>query len=204
MVPAGWHIVFMFYIILGVVGFGLLHSLDVVSLRRWAAIKPLVWLSGTGLVVFATAMAAVTGDKLGIPLWLSVSGWAIAVFGLIFMIKALYFELPAGDTYVNKGVGSTLVTAGLYSLTRHPWLLFFVVTMTGVWFGTGSMAILGASIVWTFWSVFLVYLQDRYVFPRMFPGYTAYQKRTPMLIPTRNSIREYFRTRNEKIGGTLK
>jgi protein-S-isoprenylcysteine O-methyltransferase Ste14 len=189
----------MTYIILGMVGFGLLHGLDVVSLRRWSVFKSLVWLSGTVLVVGATAMAAVTGDKLNMPLWLSVSGWAIAVFGLLLTVKALYFDLPVRDTYVNKGTGSTLVTSGLYRLTRHPWLLFFIVTMAGIWLGTGSVTVLGAFIVWSVWSVILVYLQDRYVFPRMFPGYTAYQKRTPMLIPNRNSIREYFRQRNKNL-----
>lgn len=205
MVPAGWHIVLMFlYIAAGLSGFALLHLFDFVSLKRLPFLKPMVWGLGSVLWLYSLIMLATGTDKIDLVPPISTLGWTIAfVFGIAFF-HALFISLPFTGTYVAKGVGNVMVTTGLYAMMRHPGVLLLSLALIGLSLGTGSVGLIIATPLWIIADVILVYLQDRYVFPRMFPGYTAYQKRTPMLIPTRNSIREYFRTRNEKIGGTLK
>lgn len=183
----------MLYIALGAVGFGLVHLLDLASLKRLPLVKPALWLSGTGLVVYAAVMAAGSGETLSLPAWLRSGGWLLLAVSLYLMVYSLYITLPFSKTYVQPGGSGQLVTGGLYSLVRHPWLLFFSLAMTGLFLGSASLTALAAGISWTLLSVILVYFQDRYVFPRMFAGYADYRKRTPMLWPTRNSLSAFFK-----------
>jgi hypothetical protein len=51
-----------------------------------------------------------------------------------------------------------------------------------------SRLLLVATPVWLFMDVLYVWVQDRFFFWRMFPGYEQYKKKTPVLIPTPTSI----------------
>ncbi len=50
------------------------------------------------------------------------------------------------------------------------------------------------AIAFLFLDVLYVSVRDRFFFPRMFPDYPQYQRQTPMLIPTRESISACFST----------
>ena len=183
----------MIYIILGTVGFSLIHLLDLASLKKLPLVKPVLWFLGTGLIVYAVVMVAVAEETLPLPTWLSPAGWILFILALCFMAYVLYAALPFSRTYITSGTNGQLVTEGLYSLVRHPWLLFFTLAMLGLVLGSRSVLALGAGIIWTMFSIVLVYLQDRHVFPRMFPGYEDYQKRTPMLLPNQDSLSAFFK-----------
>lgn len=183
----------MSYIWIGLVGFGLVHLLDFASMKGFPVVKPVLWLLGTGMLVVAAVMTAVTGPELPLPLWLTPLGWILLAVSVYMMVYSLYVALPFGKTYVGAGTSGQLVTGGLYRLVRHPWLVFFAFSMAGLTLASRSILALEAGIIWTVLSAGLVYLQDRWVFPRMFPGYAAYQKTTPMLVPTKSSLSAFVK-----------
>jgi protein-S-isoprenylcysteine O-methyltransferase Ste14 len=182
----------MNYILLGAAGFLLMHLLDFASLKKMPLVKPALWISGTVLIILASALVAVKGNQFELAASLSVAGWALLIASVYLMMHSLYVALPLGKTYVEAGISSQLVTGGVYSLVRHPWLLFFTLSMAGLTLGSRSLLALEAGVVWTALSAVLVYLQDKKIFPRMFQGYAEYQKRTPMLLPNRNSVAAFI------------
>jgi protein-S-isoprenylcysteine O-methyltransferase Ste14 len=191
----------MNYILLGAAGFLLMHLLDFASMKKLPLVKPALSLSGTALIVFAAAMAAIEGEQFGLPAWASAAGWVLFIVSMYLTIHSLYFALPLGKTYVTPGASGQLVTSGVYRLVRHPWLLFFAAAMIGLTLGSRSILALEAGIAWTALSAILVSLQDRKIFPRMFAGYGEYQQITPMLLPNRNSVTAFIEglKRNNKV-----
>ncbi len=182
----------MNYILLGAAGFLLMHLLDFASMKKLPLAKPALALSGTAVVAFSAAMTAIDGQRFELPLGLALIGWVLMAGSLYLMAHSLYIALPFGKTYITPGVSGQLVTGGVYRLVRHPWLLFFGLSMVGLTLGSGSILTLEAGFIWTALSAGLVYLQDRLVFPKMFPGYSQYQARTPMLIPNKDSVSAFI------------
>jgi len=182
----------MNYILLGAAGFLLMHLLDFASLKRLPLLKPALTLSGTGAVAFSVLMVAIDSPRFELPLWLLAAGWVLLAICLYLMAHSLYVALPFGKTYIAPGSSGQLVTGGVYRLVRHPWLLFFALAMIGLTVGSRSILAFEAGAAWTVLSAGLVYLQDRYLFPRMFSGYAAYQRRTPMLVPTVKSVSAFI------------
>ena len=187
----------MNYILLGAAGFLLMHLLDFASMKKVPLVKPALALSGTSLVAFSVTMVATHGERFGLPLWLTVIGWVLMAVSLYLMARALYVTLPFGKTYLEPGVSGQLVTGGLYCLVRHPWLLFFTMSMIGLTLGSRSVLALEAGLIWTAVSTSLVYFQDRMVFPKMFPGYAEYRQRTPMFLPNRQSLSAFIEGLNQ-------
>ncbi len=182
----------MNYILLGAAGFLLMHLLDFASMKKVPLLKPALALSGTALVTFAAAMAAVKSEQFGLPGFVSAAGWLVLIAAVYLMAHSLYVALPFGKTYVAAGSSGQLVTGGVYRLVRHPWLMFFALAMVGLTLGSRSILAFEAGIAWTGLSAILVGLQDWKIFPRMFPGYAGYQKTTPMLLPNRHSVTAFI------------
>jgi protein-S-isoprenylcysteine O-methyltransferase Ste14 len=182
----------MKYILMGSAGFVLMHLLDFASLKKVPFLKPVLSFCGTALIVFSITIVAVTGSKFDMAGWLSNIGWILFVGSAGLMVYSLYAALPLDKTYIKTGISNQLVTRGLYTLVRHPWLMFFAISMVGLTLGSRSMLALEAGLAWTILSVALVYLQDRKLFPRMFSGYNLYQKTTPMFLPTKNSVNAFI------------
>ena len=182
----------MNYILMGAAGFLSMHLMDLASMKNIALLKPLFSLSGTAMIVISATMVAITGGQFELPVWAGVAGWMLLIVSAGLMAYSLYFALPLGKTYVKSGISGELVTDGIYSLVRHPWLLFFILAMIGLALGSRSTLAAEAGLVWTILSAVLVYLQDRKVFPRMFAGYADYRKRTPMVLPNRHSMTAFI------------
>jgi len=178
----------MVYVIIGALGFLAIHLLDIVSLKRMPWVKPLTWISGTGMLAYAAAMAARHGAGLPAVPWLSWIGWAVLPVALLLLLGALFVNLPFRKTYVAAGVGDKLVTTGLYALVRHPGVHWFVLLMLSLFLISQSATMLLAALVWSAMDIALVVVQDKFIFGRMFADYAAYQSRTPMLIPNKRSI----------------
>jgi protein-S-isoprenylcysteine O-methyltransferase Ste14 len=85
-------------------------------------------------------------------------------------------------------VGEKLVKTGTYALVRHPGVLWFGLLLFSLVLISRSQLLLVAAPVWLVIDVLYAWVQDRFFFERMFPGYGAYRAETPMFIPTRRSI----------------
>ena len=184
----------MLYIGLGIAGFILIHLFDLVSLKKIRRAKPAVWILGSGLLIYAVVMICLSADKIAVPAWLNWLGWGMLAFALPMLIHSLFIGLPFRNTYIKAGTSDRLVTTGPYSLTRHPGVIWFTVIMLSLIPVSGSGLMLIAAPVFIGLDILLVFIQDRYVFGRMFEGYESYRRNTPMLIPNRRSISTFLRS----------
>ena len=108
---------------------------------------------------------------------------------LALLVYTLFFALPFKKTYFSTEGAVKVYDQGVYALCRHPgvlWLIGFYV------FGSvylGNVQMLQAGMIYGFLDIFYVWLQDRYIFPKQFSDYSAYQASTPFLIPNFKSLR---------------
>jgi protein-S-isoprenylcysteine O-methyltransferase Ste14 len=182
----------MLYIALGSLGFLIIHVFDIVSLKRIPAAKPATWILGNGLLVYSVIMACLTPDKLPLPIWSTWLGWALLSVSFLLLLYSLFINLPFRKTYIATGVGDKLITTGLYALVRHPWLHWLILVMLSLILASRSSLMLIASPIWILLDILLVIIQDKLFFGRMFVGYDAYRRQTPMLVPNRRSISAFI------------
>jgi len=183
----------MLYIIIGAIGFTVVHIFDLVALKKVPRLKPVIWAVGSGLLIYALAMICLSPDKLVVPAWLTGVGWGVLVVSLSLLIYALFISLPFRKTYVDKGVGDRLIEKGFYSLVRHPGVIWFTLLMLSLIPVARSRLLLIAAPTFIALDILLVFIQDKFIFGRMFTGYDAYRQETPMLLPNRRSINIFLR-----------
>jgi len=182
----------MIYIILGSLGFLVIHVFDIVSLKKIPVAKPVTWILGSGLLAYSVIMVCFTPDKLPLPIWSTWLGWALFSISLFLLIYSLFINLPFRKTYVTTGVGDKLITTGLYALIRHPWVPWFILVMFSLILVSKSSLLLIASPIWILLDILLVVIQDKFLFSRMFEGYDTYRRETPMLVPNQRSISAFI------------
>jgi len=182
----------MIYIATGCLGFLLIHLFDIASLKRLPGAKPLIWILGSGLLVYALVMAGLQSHKLPLPIWSTWLGWALLTISLLLLIYSLFINLPFRKTYIATGVGDKLITTGLYALVRHPWVHCFTLILLSLILVSKSSLLLIASPIWILLYILLVVIQDKFFFGRMFDDYDSYRQETPMLVPNRQSINAFI------------
>jgi len=184
----------MLYILLGCLGFIVFYLFDFVSLKGGRRLKWFVFLSGLALMGISFTKIYFAPDKFYIPSLISRLSWLLAVLFLLLFIYSNFIEIPFKKTYADKGVGDELVRTGTYALTRHPGVLWTTLAMIFLVLATKSRLLAFAFPALTAMNLGWVWLQDKFYLDRMFPGYGGYRKETPMLIPTRRSLRRCLRT----------
>lgn len=186
----------MLYIALGCFGFLTIHLFDIVSMKKWPAVKSITWILGTGLLAYALIWLSLHSDRLTLPVWSTWLGWSLFLTSFPILIYALFVNLPFHKTYVAAGVGDRLITTGLYTLVRHPGVHWFSLALLSLVLVSKSSRLLAAVPVFILLDIVLVIIQDKFFFTRMFLGYARYQQTTPMLIPNRQSIKAFINSLN--------
>ena len=192
----------MIYVILAVLAISVVHFCDPVAMRRLPVFKPVAWIVGISLTVYAAIKASMWPDKLQLPLWTTWFGWIVLSVSLLLVVYSLFICLPFYRTYVARGVGDRLITTGFYSLTRHPGVIWTALCVIGLFFVSKSLLVLTAGPVLIVLDVISVFVQDRFFFGKMFAGYDRYRKETPMLVPNRKSLNAFagsFRRLNPRL-----
>ena len=193
----------MIYIVIGSLGFLIIHLLDIVSLKRVPGAKPLTWILGSGLLAYSLITICLAPDKLPLPIWSTWLGWALLSVSLFLLIYSLFITLPFRKTYITTGVGDKLITTGLYALVRHPWVHCFTLLLLSLILVSRSSLLLIASPIWILLDIVLVVVQDKFFFGRMFDDYDHYRKKTPMLVPNRGSINAFINCLKQAIAWNL-
>jgi len=85
-----------------------------------------------------------------------------------------------------------LIKTGTYALVRHPGVIWYVLFLIALLLISRSRLLLIALPIWVFMDVLYVFIQEKFYFPHMFPGYGEYKKETPMLIPNRKSFSSFL------------
>ncbi len=181
----------MIYIAVGCLGFLVIHLFDVVSLKRWPGLKPVTWLLGGGLLVYALVTVSLQPNQLPLPTWATWSGWVLLITSLLLLIFSLFVNLPFRKTYISAGVSNKLITTGLYALVRHPGVHWFILVMIALILVSRSSLLLIAAPIFILLDIILVIFQDKFFFGRMFDSYESYRRETPMLVPNRQSINAF-------------
>jgi protein-S-isoprenylcysteine O-methyltransferase Ste14 len=179
-------------IVLGSFGFLIIHLSDYISLRKISLLKPLVWILGIAILVYAIIKICTTPGRFSFPMWLTGISWFLLVISLIAFLYSLFVNLPFRKTYINRGHGDKLVKTRFYTLVRHPGVPFFIIFMLALLIISRSKQFLIVAPIYIVLDIVLVIVQDRIFFPRMFPDYHIYQQETPMLVPNRQSIRAFI------------
>ena len=118
------------------------------------------------------------------------------MLGFVFFgvtIYALFFALPAKQSYLMPGQIRETCSKGLYALCRHPAVVSFsfMYICFSLCFGysflyTGTYTIL---------NILLSLFEDKYIFRKNLKGYEEYKKKTPFILPTASSIKNWLEMR---------
>lgn len=184
----------MLYIIIGAIGFVVVHLFDLVALKRIPRLKPVIWCIGSGLLIYSLVMICRYPVKIVLPAWSTWLGWGMLAVSASLLIHSLFISLPFRKTYVDTGVGDKLVKTGLYALVRHPGIMWFPLFMLALIPISRSSLLLIAAPTFIALDIVLVVIQDRLIFGRMFHGYDSYRRETPMLLPNRKSLGAFLRS----------
>jgi protein-S-isoprenylcysteine O-methyltransferase Ste14 len=89
-------------------------------------------------------------------------------------------------------MGTKLINTSFYALIRHPGFYFLALLLASIILISRSKLLLIASLLWEPLDLTLIFLDDTYTYRRMFPDYDQYRRETPMLFPSRKSLRHFL------------
>ena len=185
-------VVGMRYVALGAVAFVIAGFFDLAALRGWKYVKQAIGLGALLLWGYAFVGLLRSSRRFWLPAPVTWLAWPLLVVATCLLIYSLFIEIPFRQTYAKGGVGDRLVTTGTYALCRHPGVLWFGLFLIGLILVSRCHLLLVAAPVWLLMDLLWVWVQDVCYFPRMFSGYPQYQQDTPMVIPTRKSIEQWW------------
>ena len=185
------------YFLVGLLAFACALVFDFASLRGWWWPKWVAGLATVILFIYAILTVSLQDPKLSFPSWVNIIAWILFGISLFLLVYSLFIEIPFAQAYQRPGTGDKLVTAGTYALCRHPGVLWFSLFVVSLLLVSRSKQWLTAGPIWIAADWAYAWVQDRYIFPLMFSGYSDYQDQTPLFLPTKASIRRCVYT----IGG---
>lgn len=170
----------------GLILLGLLAGIahDIAGYRRVPLVKPLLVAAGIALHLAGAWQLLVRSERQPVPRGLQKAGIVLSLSGFLGMVYSIAVEIPFRRAWIDRGHLGDLVTTGTYSVSRHPGVLW-----TLLWVPCAGLAARSRDLL-RYWPVILVadvlhvWIQDRFILPRVFGGeYRAYQQRVPFLFP---------------------
>ncbi len=169
-------------------------AFDWASLKRTPVVKQLVGILAVCLLAYATVMVCISPARSNLPTFTIPLGSCLLLVSSILLIYSLFIEIPFWSTYAGQGAENKLVTTGTYALVRHPGVIWLALVYLSLVLLFPSATLFLAVTIWLSIDVVYVALQEKFIFAKMFPEYNDYQRRTPFLIPTRQSLLACIRT----------
>ena len=181
--------------ILGTVSF-LLFLLGDLNDACWhrRLLKP-AFLTGAALLALSTGGTLLERFP-ETPRLLQVPFLAGAVLFAILLVWALFFSFPPKEAYVEGTRDRKVYTGGMYALCRHPGILWFCFLYGCLIPGAGFPPAL--ALLYCLLNILLGWVEDKWIFPRLFSDYDAYKLRAPFLIPTPKSLRAWIHPAGKK------
>ena len=118
----------------------------------------------------------------------------LAFISFLLLVYTLFFAIPFRETYVTAKMQPEVCSTGVYALSRHPGVLWFMGFYLFLWLAFPNPLLLSGGILFSLLNLFYILLQDRWIFMKTFPGYREYKKSTPFLFPTYQSCRRCIKT----------
>ena len=114
---------------------------------------------------------------------------AALLFGVL-LVRALFFSFPPKEAYVEDRRDRKVYTGGMYALCRHPGILWFCLLYGCLIPGAGFPPSL--ALLYCLLNILLGWVEDKWIFPRLFSDYGEYRLLAPFLIPTPKSLRAWI------------
>lgn len=181
----------MVYIFIGVLGFVSLLLFDIYSLMNKNILKYFFGILGVALIIGATGLILYENIELKFSTVVIISNFLFLILFSGVLVYSLFIEVGLMTTY-GKDNKPSLVRNGTYGLSRHPGVIWLFIVFVNFYFIFGNELIIYAAISWTVVNVIYVYIQEKFIFEKIFIDYVDYKKATPMIIPTINSIKQSF------------
>ena len=153
------------------------------------------FLTGAALLPLATAGTILESlpESFGLAQILAIP---VALLFAALLIRALFFSFPPKEAYVEDVRERKVYTGGMYALCRHPGILWFCFLYACLIPAAGFPPVL--ALLYCLLNILLGWVEDRWIFPRLFSDYKDYQQSTPFLIPTPKSIRAWIHPTGQK------
>lgn len=180
-------------VILGTAGFLLYFIYDINSIIWKNFVLQRFFALGSICVAASAVWAVWDALRNGIRYPVICVGFgAISLAFLVMLVYTLFFALPFDETYREENRVRMAYTEGVYSLCRHPGVLWFAGAYLCLWGMTGELCRGIYFITMICWNCLYILMQDLWIFPRTFINYRDYKQNTPFLVPNKQSIKAYF------------
>ena len=186
-------------IALSIVGYGGLLVFDLPAARARPFVRAALTFATSLLLAASFILGIQTGADLVASVWTRALGLLLGAFGGLLAAYSALFEIPlrlarrarqrSGVTAGQPASERTLMCEGTYALCRHPGFLWMLFYLTGLVLFVSRTGALELALTWAVCDFIVVYVQDRAIFPRAFEAYARYQRTTPFVIPSPDSLR---------------
>lgn len=185
----------MEFIFIGIIGFISMLLFDIFSMIGKNALKYLFGIIGVAVIIISTGFILYEDIQIKFSGGVIISNFLFLIIFGCLLFYSLFFEVGVMSTY-GKNNKPSLVTKGTYGLVRHPGVIWLLIVFINLYFIFGNELIIYTGITWTLVNVVYVYIQEKFIFEKIFIEYKEYKKVTPMIIPTFNSIKTTFKYDN--------
>ena len=95
---------------------------------------------------------------------------------------SVFFEIRIAKRKLGLGPAD-IVSSGTYRWCRHPGFWWFAILVVALGILRGFSGNFMTILLLIAFDLLLIFIQDRYTFPKVFCGYDAYKKSVPFLFP---------------------
>lgn len=160
-------------------GFLLLIAADLLQIRKKSILSRNVRRAGYLLVLASFVLIALSSTLDTRP---SLLFLGTAIFSGILLLWSVFFEFDI-ERKKHDIPENGLVTTGSYRFCRHPGFWWFALFSLSLGFLRGISAYFFTILLMNLMNLLLIFIQDRYIFPKVFQGYDEYRKQVPFLVP---------------------
>jgi len=179
---------------LGVIGFLLMYVSDFNQIIwRLKVFKPLFSVGILALIV-STGMMISQYFVNDLKISETVIILIIFLLSLGLLVYILFFAIPFDDSYISQFNERSAYKKRIYALTRHPGIIPFTVIYLLIAYVLKTEITTIFCLLMIGMNVVYVYIQDSFIFPRLFTDYQEYKKTTPFLIPNIKSMKRMLKT----------
>lgn len=170
-------------VLLGLVAYLLYFIYDLNTIKKNNKFLRTFFLLGSLLLLGSTTLFVIkTFENHSIFLIILMS--LLSLFFLSLLVYTLFFAIPFDKTYLKESEERLAYTKGVYSICRHPGMLWYTGLYLSLWGLTGNLNAFYFYVIMIFLDLLYIIYQDVLIFPKTFSNYNEYKNTTPFLIPS--------------------